>query len=140
MKTGEKENESVESRQWLVEGLRRHLVGPLATGDSASLGYTNTPKVVPALETFKEDGKRDIGALLDSDGEEILRDPPLKVYRIGILNASKTSKEQDETRTAAKTSLISGTSPNPAENRRTTSSRTGMTTRNMTRSIRNRTQ
>lgn len=68
MKTGEKENESVESRQWLVEGLRRHLVGPLATGDSASLGYTNTPKVVPALETFKEDGKRDIGALLDSDG------------------------------------------------------------------------
>ena len=96
MKTGEKENEAVESRQWLVEGLRRHLVGPLATGDSASLGYTNTPKVVPALETFKEDGKRDIGALLDSDGEEILRDPPLKVYRIGILNASKTSKEQDD--------------------------------------------
>lgn len=97
MGTGQRENEAVESRRWLVEGLRRHLVGPLATEDSASLGYTNAPKVVSDVEGFKEDGKRDIGALLDPSGEEILRDPPLNTYRAGILCASRTSKGREDT-------------------------------------------
>ncbi len=83
-----------DARSLLIDAVRRDMYGPTGPEDTTWPGVE--PRVIKPDDAFAEP-RETRGALVDSNGNEVLHGSPLRRYGIGVLCPQGLTRQQEET-------------------------------------------